>query len=50
VRGKNIEVTGESQVITVSDPKNLKINPQGLIQMQDMRFGLYADGDNFSIR
>lgn len=50
VRGKNIEVTGESQVITVSDPKNLKINPQGRIQMQDMRFGLYADGDNFSIR
>lgn len=50
VSGKNIEVTGESQVITISDPKSLKINPKGLIQMQDMRFGIYGDGEKFLIR
>jgi len=50
VRGKEIEVTGESQVMMMSDPKDLKINPKGLIQMQGMRFGLYADGEKFLIR
>ena len=47
VRGKDIEVAGESQVMTVSEPKDLRINSRGLILMQDLRFGLYADGDKF---
>lgn len=47
VSGKNIEVTGESQVLRISEPEGLKTNDRGLIQMQDLRFGLYADGDSF---
>lgn len=49
VRGKNIEVTGESQVMTMSEPKNLKVSPKGLIQLEDLRFGLYTDGQRFSL-
>lgn len=50
VRGKNIEVSGESQVMTISEPQSLKVNSRGLILMQDLRFGLYADGEKFLIR
>lgn len=47
VRGKDIEVTGESQVMRISEPAGLKTNDKGLIQMQDLRFGLFADADRF---
>ena len=50
VRGKNLEVTGESQVMTISEPRGLKINPKGLIEMGDLHFGLYTDGRKFTIR
>lgn len=49
VRGKNIEVTGESQVIRMSQPRNLRISSRGLLQLDDLHFGLYADGDSFRL-
>lgn len=49
VRGKNIEVTGESQVIRMSQPRNLRISSRGLLQFDDLHFGLYADGDSFRL-
>lgn len=49
VRGKNIEVTGESQVISISDPEGLRVNAKGLIQMRDLRFGLYTGGEQFRL-
>lgn len=49
VRGKNIEVAGESQVIRMSEPRNLRVNGRGLLQFDDLHFGLYADGDSFRL-
>ncbi len=49
VRGKKITVVGESQVIVLSDPKNLLIKKE-LIKMDEMRFSIYTNGDVFQIR
>jgi cyanophycinase len=49
VRGRDITVTGESQVIVLSDPKNLSTSKE-LIKLNDLRFSLYTSGDRFRIR
>ncbi|MBE9602869.1 cyanophycinase [Pedobacter sp. MC2016-24] len=50
VKRKKITVAGVSQVLRISDPKNLKIKGQHLIKMDDLRFSLYTSGDQFSLK
>jgi len=50
VQRKKITVAGVSQVLRISDPKNLKIKGQHLIKMDDLRFSLYTAGDQFSLK
>lgn len=49
VKGKDVEVTGESQVMRISEPEGLKTTDKGLIKIKDLQFGLYADGDRFML-
>ena len=46
VHGNKVTVTGESQVVVMSDPQNLAIK-DGLIKMSDLRFSIYTSGDVF---
>jgi cyanophycinase len=46
VHGNKVTVTGESQVVVMSDPKNLAIQ-DGLIKVNDLRFSIYTSGDVF---
>lgn len=50
VHRKKITVAGVSQVLRISDPKNLKTNGNGLIKMDDLRFSLYTSGDQFNLK
>ncbi|MEO5946949.1 MAG: cyanophycinase [Chitinophagaceae bacterium] len=49
ITGNKATVTGESQVIVISDPKNLKVK-NGLIKLSDVRFSLYTAGDTFKLK
>lgn len=49
VHGKKVTVTGESQVVVLSDPKNLVVK-NGLIKMSDLHFNIYTDGDSFMLK
>jgi cyanophycinase len=49
VRGNRITVTGESQVIVLSDPRALTIK-DGLIKMNDLHFSIYTSGDVFLLK
>ncbi len=49
VHGKKITVVGESQVIVLSDPKNLLIKKES-IKINEIRFSLYTSGDTFQIK
>lgn len=50
VQRKKVTVSGVSQVLKISDPKNLKTNGKQLIKMDDLRFSLYTDGDSFRLQ
>lgn len=50
VQGKKIRVAGVSQVLRISEPKNLQVNGKNLIKMDDLRFSLYTDGDQFNLK
>lgn len=45
VHNGQITVTGESQVVVFSRPETLRIRDGKLISFEDLKFGLYADGD-----
>jgi cyanophycinase len=49
VRGKRVTVVGESQVVFISKPKDLKTTSNGLFKFRDIEFGLYTEGDEFFI-
>ena len=49
VNGKKVTVTGESQVVVLSNPKNLKVK-DGLIKMDNLRFSIYTAGDTFNLK
>ncbi len=49
VHGNKVTVTGESQVIVMRQPDELKITPGGLIKLKDMKFSIYTDGDEFTL-
>lgn len=50
VHRKKVTVAGVSQVLKISDPVNLRTNGKQLIKMDDLRFSLYAEGDQFSLK
>ncbi len=50
VHGKTAKVTGESQVILFSTPKNLRASPQGYIKFDDVRMSIYTEGDSFQLK
>ena len=47
VFGDKVKVTGESQVIVMQQPNELKITTGGLIKLKDIKFSIYTDGDEF---
>ncbi|MGZ5220975.1 MAG: cyanophycinase [Chitinophagaceae bacterium] len=49
VHGDKVKVTGESQVIVMQQPDDLKITTGGLIKLKDMKFSIYTNGDEFRI-
>lgn len=49
VHGNKIKVSGESQVIVMQQPDELKITLGGLIKLKDMKFSIYTDGDEFTL-
>ncbi|WP_246254510.1 cyanophycinase [Pedobacter foliorum] len=50
VKGKKIEVAGESQVLRIADPKNLKNTKTGHIKMESLRFNMFTEGDVFYVK
>jgi cyanophycinase len=46
VHGNKVTVTGESQVVVLSDPRGLTIK-DSLIKMNDLHFSIYTSGDVF---
>lgn len=44
-----VKVTGQSQVIVLRKPEQLKISAVGLIKLKDIQFSIYTDGDEFVI-
>lgn len=50
VHHNKITVSGESQVLLFSHPKNIKTTKTNLITLQDLHISIYADGDSFELR
>jgi len=49
VQGNKVKVAGESQVIVMQKPNELKITAGGLIKLKDIQFSIYTDGDEFTL-
>lgn len=49
VQGNKVKVIGESQVIVIRKPEQLKITSTGLIKWKDIQFSIYTAGDEFFI-
>ncbi len=49
VQGNKVSVAGESQVVVLSKPKDLKITDKGLIKFKNVQFSIYTAGDVFSL-
>ncbi|SKB62912.1 cyanophycinase [Daejeonella lutea] len=43
-------VSGVSQVLKFSNPKKLNTTSKGLIEMEDLRLGIYSNGDKFRLK
>ncbi|ETZ19904.1 cyanophycinase [Pedobacter sp. V48] len=50
VKGKKIEVAGDSQVLRIADPENLKVTETGHIKMESLRFNMFTEGDVFYVK
>nr|WP_294870216.1 cyanophycinase [uncultured Pedobacter sp.] len=50
VKGKKIEVAGDSQVLRIADPKHLKITKTGHIKMKSLSFNMFTEGDVFYVK
>ena len=48
VQSNTVKVSGESQVIVMRKPVQLKITSKGLIKIKDIEFSIYTDGDEFT--
>ena len=49
VHGNKVKVAGESQVIVIRQPEDLKITTNGLIKLKDIEFSIYTNGDEFTL-
>ncbi|WP_439584557.1 cyanophycinase [Dyadobacter bucti] len=49
VTGNKVRVAGNSQVVVIAKPEDLKITDNGLIKMKDIRFSIFTAGDSFLI-
>jgi len=49
VQGNKVSVAGASQVVVLSNPKDLKITDKGLIKFKNVQFAIYTAGDEFSL-
>lgn len=49
VSGNKVKVVGESQVIVMKRPVDLKVTEKGLIKMKDLQFSIYTNGDSFDL-
>ena len=50
IHGKQVTVAGVSQVVRLTDPKNLKVTPDHLLKMDGLQFRLYTAGDQFNLK
>ena len=50
VHGNKATVAGESQVIRIANPKNLKATDKGLIKFSEAEFGIFTAGDVIDIK
>ena len=50
VKGKKIEVAGDSQVLRIADPKHLKTTKTGHIKMESLSFNMFTEGDVFYVK
>lgn len=49
VSGNKVKVVGESQVIVMKKPVDLKVTEKGLIKMKDLQFSIFTSGDSFDL-
>lgn len=49
VKGRSARVVGDSQVVVVNRPKNLKISSGGKVAFRNARLSLYSHGQNFKL-
>jgi cyanophycinase len=49
VHGNRVKVAGESQVMVIKNPDQLKITAGGLIKVSDVQLSIYTAGDEFTI-
>lgn len=49
VKGKDVHVVGDSQVVVVSKPKNIKVNKNGKVSFQQASLSLFTQGENFKL-
>ncbi|TDG36714.1 cyanophycinase [Pedobacter changchengzhani] len=50
VHGNKATVAGDSQVIRIANPKNIKITSKGLIKFSQLEFGIFTAGDVIDIK
>ncbi|WP_231463930.1 cyanophycinase [Pedobacter sp. Leaf132] len=50
VNGNKATVAGESQVIRIANPQNLKYTDSGLLKFSKAEFGIFTDGDVIDIK
>ena len=50
IHDKQVTVAGVSQVVRLTDPKNLKVTPDHLLKMDGLQFRLYTAGDQFNLK
>ena len=49
VHGKTIKIAGESQVIVMQQPKNIRSTENGLIKFDAVSMRIYTSGDSFTV-
>ena len=49
VHGKTIKVAGESQVVVMQEPKNIRSTENGLIKFDAVSMRIYTAGDSFTV-
>lgn len=50
VHGQNVQVVGDSQVVVMSKPKNIKVNKNKKVSFNDARISLFTNGEYFKLQ